>query len=140
MPQDMMLQAHWRVDVEVDGRDLGLFDTMEFPTVGSDVTKWRPGGQRKQIAVGGLPNTEDTTITRGWDRDRDSVLIPWLNQRVGRGRVKITAQPLDRNFDPKGDASIYTGVLESVSPSNYDHDSSEVSTLDLGVVLNDEVG
>lgn len=139
MSADFQIAAAWRVRVNVDGRDLGVFDTMSFPDHSAEVTKHRPGGQRYQVTVAGLPNTGDVTVSRGWDRNRDPQLLGFLSHRRGWGVAEITAQPLDRRFDPVGDPVIYTGKLSGFNPSDYDSDSSDVQTLELTFVVDDRV-
>jgi hypothetical protein len=64
-------------------------------------------------------------------------LSTWIESRAGLGSVVLSAQPLDANKNPYGKVRTYTGVVENVSPPEYDADSGDPAVMEIEVALNE---
>ena len=132
--------AHRRVSVVLAGRDLGVFDEKSGGDTSAETSKHRPGGRIHNEVVGGLPDTEDVTVSRAFDRDRDIDVVRFCRQWVGRGEATITEQWLTGDYAPVGPPTVYNGLLSSVAPSDYDSDDSDPAELELTFAVSSQVG
>ncbi len=122
----MSRQDQYLVTVNLDGRNLGVWDTLSGGEADSEETKHRAGGMSVQKAYGGPQIVGNLNIGRVFHRDRDGELIHWMISRTGKGRVSGTRQPLDVDGNPFGPALGYTGVWKKVAPGDVDSDSSDM--------------
>lgn len=119
------------VTVVVDGVPWGVFETRTGGATSGEVTKYRPGGMQKQRIRKGQSDTDDVTVTRSWERERDADLFRAARPRVNRASVIVNDQPLDDEGAPSGKPTTYTGILQSISDGDSDSNSSEAKTLTL---------
>lgn len=119
------------ISVTVDGQPLGIFDTLSGGATTADATKHRSGGgQMKSYPA--LPDTDDLTVSRDYDRERDHEKLRALRRRVGRANgCSISEQPLDDDGAPWGKPTVYTGRLTGVSPGEADSNSGDVRMFEL---------
>lgn len=108
----------------VDGRPLGVFDSVEGGEVDSQESKYYPGGMAPQVALGGQQTISNVTLGRLNVLARDHDLIRWLQTRAGRGLATISRQPLDDDGNPFGTPFVYSGVLKKVTLPNGDSNAS----------------
>lgn len=128
----MSTQRQYEVHVVIDGRDLGVWDTLTGGNFDSDEVKHRDGGMGPEQALGGAPTTENVTVGRRFKKGRDETLVTWLRPRRNK-RSQATQIPLDENKNPYGDPIVYVGVLKAVNPPDADSNSSDVAMLELEI-------
>jgi hypothetical protein len=121
----------WLVTVSLDGRDLGVWDTVSGGEVDSEESKYRPGGMSPEISLGGTTTIGNLTVGRNLDALRDWPLIKWLAGRVGRGRGTIGVTPLDINGARNGDPLTYNGTLKTVTRPDIDSTGSDAAMVEL---------
>lgn len=123
------------ITATVDGVPLGVFDTLSGGVTSAEVSKRRAGGMGSQYSKVALPDNEDVTISRDYDRERDHELRRTLMRRTGRAMATISEQPLDDDGVPWGKPIVYTGRLSGVSPSEVDANSGDDRMLELTFVI-----
>lgn len=129
------------VRVRVNGEGTGTWDKMSGGAVDSEETKYRPGGLGEEVSLGGHVTTENVTVTRLYDLDRDhNGLVRTLLAGVGKAKVVVTKQPLDSDGVPFGDPLVYRGKLKSVSPPDVDSESAAAGLLGIEVSVAGTVG
>jgi hypothetical protein len=130
--------AMFRTTVEVDGEDLGVFDTCEGGAVSAEISKRRPGTARsKRATYGGPQDTDDVTIAREWVRSRDYPLQRRLRTKTGWAEVRVTRVPLDPRFNVPSGAEpeiLVGGLLQQVQAPDSDSDGNDTAMLSLVVV------
>jgi hypothetical protein len=118
------------ISVTIDGKPFGIFDTLSGGATTADPTKRRAGGgQMKSYAA--HAGTDDLTVSRDYDRERDHEQIRRLRRRVGKAMASVSEQLLDDDFAPWGKPTTYTGRLTSVNPGDADSDSADVRMFEL---------
>jgi hypothetical protein len=134
----MQREDTYRVTVSVDGRDLGVWDTMSGGAIDSEETTYRPGGLQDQITLGGQRTVSNVTVAKLY-RDDVHNLYHWLAQRAGRGAMIVTRQPLDPEGAVFGRPVVYDGKLKSVSLPDVDSTGSGAARLSLEMTCNGSV-
>lgn len=129
----MSRQDQERVEVNVGGRDLGVFDTFAGGANDSDDTKHRPGGMGPSEALGGFGNRDNFTVSRLYKLERDHPLAKFLDGQVGIGTVVAKRIMLSRDRTPVGDPITYTGVLKTFTPAEHDSNSADPKMFSLEV-------
>jgi hypothetical protein len=129
----MSTQMQYRILVWVDGKSLGEFDTMTGGATTAERPKRRPGGMRAQKSYVALPDTDDVTVSRVYERVRDHEQARQLRRRAGQAPATVQQVPLDDDGAPWGKPTVFTGHLLAVSPSDVDANSGDVRTLDLTI-------
>lgn len=115
-----------------------VFDTFTGGTVSAEVNKRRAGGSRgKRATLGGPREVEDVTMAREFVGPRDHDLGTQLEAVAGSAECVATRQPTDANGVPYGRVKTYTGILQAVAYPEADSDSSDVSMLEVTVVVED---
>lgn len=121
--------SHFRVRGTINGIDLGQFDTRAGGITTAENSKHTPGSARSsKVALGGRKDTEDVTVTRGFIASRDHDLIRQFRPLCGLAEMSVSQVPLDRDGREYGRPDIWTGVLQTIGPPDYDANSSEIST------------
>lgn len=137
----MSRQDQYNITVSVDGIDTGTWDKMDGGAVDSEETKYKPGGLGAEVTLGGSVTTENVTVSRLYDLDRDhSGLVRMLLARAGKAKVNINKQPLDADGIPFGTPLVYKGVLKMVSPPEVDSESSDAGLLEIEVSTAGTIG
>lgn len=127
-------QAQFNVSADVDGRQLGVFDTFAGGEIDSDEIRYRPGGMGAPISLGGPVNVNNVTIGRAYDLQIDGALINWLIGRVGKGTITVKKLPLDADGNAFGRPLTYTGKLKQVMPPAHDSNATDVAVIELEMV------
>lgn len=135
----MKREDTYRVTVNVEGRDLGIWDKMEGGEVDSEETTYRPGGLQEQVTLGGAKSVGNVTVSRLYD-EAVHELIHWLYRRAGKANMTVTKQPLDAEGNDFGRPLVYTGKLKAVTAPNVDSESSDAALVELEMTCNGEVG
>jgi hypothetical protein len=135
----LMRQDRYRVTASVDNKPLGVFDTFTGGEATSEDVKHARGGGGQERALGGRQTTGNVTISRIYDTDEREFDLGWLLNRRGKGEMTVTRQPLDADYNPKGKAIIYTGILQRVAPGNTDSHGADKDMLELEMSCNGPV-
>lgn len=110
--------------VTIDGRPLGIFDTMGGGEADSEESLYNPGGMAPAVSLGGRQTVGAVTVGRLYRLDRDHDLVRWLMSRRGKARATVSRQPLDVDGNPFGAPLVYTGTLKTVTPPDTDSEDS----------------
>jgi hypothetical protein len=124
----MSRESQYAVRIALDDVDTGIWDKMEGGARDSEESKYKPGGMQPEISLGGQQTVENITVSRLYVLDRDHA--QWVGKflnRVGRGKVTVTKQPLDIDGNVFGDPIVYTGILKTVTPPDVDSESDDAS-------------
>lgn len=113
------------ITVIIDGSPLGTFDTRTGGDTAAEPAKHRGGGMGTFKAYAALPDTEEVTVTRVYERERDHELLRRLRARAGRAVMVITEQPLDDDGARWGRPTVYTGRLSKVATGEVDSESGD---------------
>lgn len=135
-----MRQDQWANTVTIDGRPLGVWDTLAGGDVDADETKYRPGGMAPQKSLGGPPTTNNVTLGRLLDREDWDFMHSLMASRVGKADVVVARQPLDTDGNPFGRPLVYRGVLQNVNPGDTDSNSSDAQVWEIVVSTEGSVG
>lgn len=130
-------QDTWVIRVELNGNVIygDVFDKKTGGEFDSEETKYYPGNMGDSISLGGRTTVGNVTLQRIYLKARDHDNINTWLQAVGKGRVKVTQEPLD--FDghvyDKTKAITYFGTLKRVLVPEVDSESSGASLLEIEV-------
>lgn len=124
--------------VTVDGID-GTWARISAGETSAEGTRVRDGGATKADVLAGPPETDEVTVSRPFDAERDHDLVTTLLPLVGQLYTTITKQPL------YGDMSrvavkprVYSDcLLTKVSDPESDADSGDPSVLELTFMVGD---
>lgn len=125
----------YRITVGVNGIHTGVWDVQEGGDIDSNELTYKPGGMADPISLGGTKNVNNLTLRRNYRLGRDhAVSQRWINW-VGKGKVRITKQPLDIDGNAWGKPIVYNGVLKRVQFPNHDSNSSDAGLLEIEVTV-----
>ena len=119
------------VVANVDGRDLGIFDTFAGGEVDSEEAEYRPGAMATEISLGGRQTIGNVTIGRYYDVLRDHPLYKWLAARAGNRPGSAYWVPLTIAGVVAGDPVLYLGTFKRVQHSDMDSNGGDAATLEL---------
>lgn len=114
-------------------KDLGTFDKLTGGEIDSEESKFRPGGLKEQISLGGSRSVSNVNVSRLYDLARDHGNAGWLIGGVGKADVVVTKQPLDVDGNAYGRPIIYKGKLKKFTPPDHDSESSNAAMFELEV-------
>lgn len=134
-----MRQDQWANTVVIDGRALGVWDTLDGGDVEAEETKYRPGGMQPQISLGGQTGVGNLTLGRLLDKTDWDYMRSLMQSRVGKAPVTVSRQPLDVDGNPFGRPLVYRGVLQHVTPGATDSNSSDAQVWEIEVSTNGSV-
>jgi hypothetical protein len=117
------------IRVSVDGVPQGgQWATYEGGELEADDQKTRPGGMARQVAIGGPTARGDVTVTTQFT-DLIASIAKRIENRSGRGSIKVSVTYLDPNGNPTGYSFTRTGVVKSVSIPDVDVNTGDVAFL-----------
>lgn len=126
----------WLVTINLEGRDLGIFDKREGGEIDSEENKYPPGGLQAEISLGGRRVYGEMTCSRYYDRERDHPIRGWLHSLVGSGRASIGVTPLDFHANPAaGGPTVHTGTLKTFTMPDVDSESGDAALLALAFTI-----
>lgn len=135
-----MRQDQWSATLTIDGRSFGVWMSLSGGDVEASETKIRPGGMRPELSLGGVATTNNVTLTKVLDRaDYDAMRI-MMAGRVGKARCVASRQPLDADGNPWGRPIIYAGVLQNVTPGDYDANSTDAQVWEVTISTEGSIG
>lgn len=127
----MSREEQYSIGVKIAGTDYGVFDKFEGGAVEAEDVRYRPGGMASQKSLGGPRATENVTISRLYEAERDHLQVHTLLGLVGKAEGVITKQMLDRDGNAFDDPIVYTGTLIRCTPPNADSESSDAALIEL---------
>lgn len=100
----------------------------------TETAKWRDGGATTPNVIAGPPETDDITLTNGFDPEADGPLLSNLLRQVGILRTTISQASLygDMSRVSAAPPFVWTdAVLMSVKVPEVDANSGEIATYEL---------
>lgn len=119
----------------IDGRPMGIWDSLSGGARTASANRYRPGGMRPAISLGGTATTENVTLGRlvyrqsnDWD-----TLVRLHTTRVGKAECVAAQRPMDLDGNPYGTPLVFRGKLVSVTPpdSNSNEDGEALWTIEI---------
>lgn len=135
-----MRQDQWANTVTIDGRPLGVWDTLSGGDVDAEETKYRPGGMQPQVSLGGTTTVNNVSLGRLLGRQDWDFMHNLMANRVGKARVTVARQPLDVDGNPFGRPLVYRGTLQNVTPGDTDSNSSDAQVWEITVSTEGSIG
>lgn len=89
----------------------GLWATKTGGDVTADVTPVWDGGTDHPDQLASPPSSDNVTVSRPVDDDRDLAEMKAIKKQVGRLRRTITVQPTNADLFPIGDPDVYPEAL-----------------------------
>lgn len=134
----VMKQHEERVRVVIAGADYGVWDEHDAPNVSFGTSRYRPGGSKNAVAVAGLPDRGEGSVSKVIRRNE--VNFPRGIERAAQdgARIRVTAQPLGPDMNPFGDARIYTGIVSGVEVTDYDSDGDDLRMMTVTYQADDQ--
>jgi hypothetical protein len=124
------LESKSRVTASIDGvGSLGVFATRTGGNADSEEVKHADGGGLPERAHGGRPTTDNVTITRRYDPDRDGPLRSKLFAARGVRPMTVSEQRLDADDNAVGAPTVWTGVVKSFQMPDSDRNSNDMAML-----------
>lgn len=129
-----MRQDQWSNTVTIDGKPLGVWDTLAGGESDSETTTYRPGGMQPQVSLGGPRTIGDITLGRLLSKaSADWDFLHTLMNRTGQASATVSRQPLDENGNPWGRPLVYRGKVRTCRPGDTDSNSSDAQVWEIVV-------
>lgn len=110
----------------------GTFMTKSGGDTSSDVTKVYNGGATVPELLAAPAETDNITVSRAYDHDRDYQAHKNARAKVGRWRTTISVTPTDLDLTSRGSATTYpNALLVRVSEPDVDSSSGDAATWEL---------
>jgi len=112
----------------------GTFQTKTGGDTTSDVTKNYNGGATSPELLAAPAETDNITVSRIYNHDRDYAIHKQLRAKVGRWRTTISVTPTDEDLNSlgSGKATQYpNALLVRTSEPDYDSSGSDGAMLEL---------
>jgi ribosomal protein S24E len=117
--------------VTVAGVD-GYFATKSGGSISSGGTKVYDGGALTPAVIASPPESEDITVSRAYDIQRDAAIVARLRQQVGKFRTTLSVQPTDTDMVASGPAFVYPDALMTgISSPDIDSGSGDAQVFEL---------
>lgn len=125
------------IRVTVDGQPYGdSWMSVEGANLTADITKTRPGGMGREVAVGGQATRDDVTVSI----QLSDVVLGWhkrLESKVGNVRAKVALNFLGPNRLPTGITQTVVGVLAGANLPDMSADSADIALYQIVVALDE---
>lgn len=110
----------------------GYFASKTGGATASETTDVYDGGQLTPEKLASPPRTEDITVSRPFDPERDRPVIRRLRPLAGRGRFTVSVQDTDADLVAIGSPTTYpNALLLSVSEPDADAGSGDAAAFEL---------
>lgn len=133
-----MRQDQWSNTVNIQGRLLGVWDSLGGGESDSEETKYKPGGMQPEISLGGSRSIGNLTLARLVSRQDWDFMHEVMNN-TGRWKCTVARQPLDADGNPFGRPLVYRGTLKTVTPGDTDSTSSDAQVWEIVVTTEGSV-
>lgn len=127
-----MRQDQWSNTVTINGRPMGVWDTLDGGESDSNETKYKPGGMQPEVSLGGSRSIGNLTLARLLSR-QDWDFMHQAMSNTGNWKCTVARQPLDTDGNPFGRPLTYRGTLKTVTPGATDSNSSDAQTWEIVV-------
>ncbi len=118
----------------VDGREIPVtFSKRSGGMADSEESKYPPGGNQPEKAMGGRQTVENVTLSGEYQPEIHQSIIAWLESRRGRGKATVVEQPIDDEGDTIGEPETWTGLVKSVNRGEYDAESSDAREVEIEI-------
>lgn len=97
----------------------------------------RPGGMLPGLAIGGIVERSDITVTRQYTKDLAAFVVA-MEDLCGNGSAWAAFRMLNRQKNEIGPWIHYSGILKSVVRTNLDANNSAAAFLGLVIALDQE--
>lgn len=104
--------------------DYGIWDTKSGGEIDSEERLYYPGGMQPPYSLGGRVNPGQVTLSRNYRLGRDHDGIQQLIDAVGRSRIIVSVQPMDRYKNRYGRPIVWTGTLKTVTLPEHNSEST----------------
>lgn len=129
MPEDKSSQRQFLVRVE--GLE-GLWARKSGGNTTAEPTRVYDGGRVDPDLVAAAPTTENVTVGRTYQRDRDQPILKRLRPLVGSYRTVISVTPTDRDLVAVGDPDVYdNAVLAGITEVEVDAAGNDPAGIEL---------
>jgi len=116
--------------------DYGVWDTKTGGEIDSEERLYYPGGMKPPYSLGGRVNPGQVTLSRNYRLGRDHANVQQLIDAVGRSRVKISQQPMDRYKNRYGNPIVWNGTLKTLTlPEHNSESTSDPGMIELVVTV-----
>lgn len=117
--------------VKVYGLD-GYMMTKSGGNITADTTKVYDGGKEDPDVLSSPKQVDNVTVSRGFDRVRDSAQIKELRRNVGKWRTTVSVTPTDEDLIAVDEPVVYSNaLLVGFTEMEVDASSGEVATYQL---------
>jgi hypothetical protein len=133
-----MRNSHFDATLSVNGTPHGSWQKHEGGKVSAEATITKPGGMRPGVAVPATsPSVEMVTLTRQFTHADANTEYARLKAYVGTGaQAVVSMQALDYSGLAFGTPQVNTGVVQGVTPPQYDAESDDIATLVVEIMPN----
>lgn len=130
-------QAMVRVTAKVADQDLGSFITHAGGQSSGEPGKIRPGANETEVIFANPKTYDNVTLTKLYD-DYLRSKRTWLDSQVNKGRMVVSAQPLDADGNPFGSPDVFRGQLIRFTTPDSDANatgdgSASIATFEMSV-------
>lgn len=134
-----MKMAQRQALVSIEGIP-GLWATKTGGDVSADVTPVWDGGTDHPDQLASPASSDNITVSRPVDDDRDLVEMKRIKKQVGRFTATVTVQPTNGDLFPIGDPDVYPeALLIRASTPEYDAASGDPQVWELEFAISDFV-
>jgi hypothetical protein len=126
----MSLEEQGLVTITVNGRDLGVFETISAYTTDSTTVTTRLGPLEDVVTLATKGTLGEFTVGRTRILERDTPLMKWTHAQVSQP-CTVSIHPVDRNRQPYGDPDVIRTTLKSVTSPPVDVNSEAKATWSL---------
>lgn len=133
LPTEGTRQDMFAITLEVAGNDFGYWDKKTGGELDSDEVKYYPGASSEAVSLGGRVTPGNLTLQRLYDRKDDHDRINDLLSVVGKGSVKVTQRPLDKDGNGYGKRVVWTGTLKRVLIPDVDSEATSAALLEVEI-------
>ena len=110
----------------------GYFATKSGGAISSGGTKVYDGGALTPAVIASPPESEDITVSRAYDIQRDASIVMSLRQQVGKFRTTLSVQTTDTDMIASGPPFVYPeALLTGISAPDIDSGSGDAQVFEL---------
>lgn len=114
------------------GTQPSYFMTKTGGNTSSDSSKVYGGGSKVPEIVTGIPETENVTVGRAYDPDRDQAVLAFLRDKVGTWTTTIIVVETDRDYNSLNKGTTYSGsVLVGITEPDFESSSGDPAAFEL---------